>query len=262
VYRTIRYDRTEHVGLLALARPDTRNAVNPVMRDELSDLGEMLARDETLRCLVVRGDGSSFCAGLDLREGLRDLFADVAASGGEQDERGEGLIEKGLAMACAFEWLPRLGCPSVAAVHGHAYGAGCQLALACDFRIFAEGTRTGLVEPRYGLLPDMGATFRLPRIVGEPTARRMILLGDVIDAAEAVGIGLADMVVPEADLPRAAQEFAARLAAQPLAAVRGARRALDAARLLPDDHALRMAVEQQVACLRSTEFRGALRGLR
>jgi ABC-2 type transport system ATP-binding protein len=96
-------------------------------------------------------------------------------------------LDAGRAAAGTFGWIPALGCPSVAAVRGHAYGAGLQLALACDFRIFAEGTKVGLLETRYGLLPDMGATVRLPRIVGESRARELILLGDIIDA-DAKGI--------------------------------------------------------------------------
>ena len=88
-------------------------------------------------------------------------------------------------------------------MRGHAYGAGLQLALACDFRIFAEGTKVGLLETRYGIMPDMGATVRLPRIVGESRARELILLGDIIDADEALRIGLANRVVAAADLDAA-----------------------------------------------------------
>ena len=109
------------------------------------------------------------------------------------DERSRAA---GRAAAGTFSWIPNLGCASVAAVRGHAYGAGLQLALACDFRIFAEGTKVGLTETRYGILPDMGATVRLPRIIGEARARELILLGDIIDAAQALRIGLANRVVP------------------------------------------------------------------
>ncbi len=257
MYRTIGYEQKDRIGTVTLRRPEKHNAVNPLMRDELVDLGAALEGDSSLGCLVIRGEAHSFSAGLDLREGFDHLLA-----GQGQVDSDQTVMEKGLALASAFEWVPRLDCPSVAAVHRHAYGAGCQLALACDFRIFAEGARVGLIEPRYGLLPDMGATFRLPRIVGEPAARRMILLGEVIGASEAAAIGLADLVVPDAELGRAAEDFARRLAAQPPTAVRGARRALASCRLLPDDQALRVAVEQQALCLNSAEFRSALEELR
>ena len=157
--------------------------------------------------------------------------------------------------AGTFSWIPDLGCASVAAVRGHAYGAGLQLALACDFRIFAEGTKVGLLETRYGLLPDMGATVRLPRIVGENRARELILLGDIIDAAEALRIGLANRVVADRDLDTAAAELARRLADQPPIAVRGARRAIDAAWHRTPEESHRVAVEEQIRCLQSEDFR-------
>src|SRR6204780_4524792 len=138
-------------------------------------------------------------------------------------------MAEGTAAAGTFSWIPALGCASVAAVRGHAYGAGLQLALACDFRIFAEGARVGLLETRYGIMPDMGATVQLPRIIGESRARELILLGDIIDADQALRIGLANEEGAAADIDAAAPELAARLAAQPPLAVRGARRALDAA---------------------------------
>lgn len=249
-YQLIRYERRGHVGTLTLARPDKRNAVNPAMRAELGQLGAQLLADETLRCLVVTGDGPTFCAGIDLVEDMAGTLAALAERPVDDET-----VELGLQVAGTFEWIPRLGCPSIAAVRGHAYGAGLQLALACDFRIFAGDARVGLTETRYGLLPDMGATFRLPRIVGEGRARELILLGEVIGADEALRIGLANRVVGGGELASAAFEFAERLAAQPPLAVRGARRAIDAGRGLDDAASLRAAVEEQARCLVSEEFK-------
>ena len=212
-YQTIRYQRDGDIGTLTLARPAKLNAQNPLMWEELARLGTGLLPDQTLRCLVVTGEGRAFSAGIDLVEGIAGIVAALAA---DEDTRAAGQAAAG-----AFGWIPALGCPSIAAVRGHAYGGGLQLALACDFRIFAEGTRVGLTETRYGIMPDMGATVWLPRIVGESRALELILLGDVIDAAEALRIGLANRVVAGADLGAAAAEFAARLAAQPPVAVRG-----------------------------------------
>lgn len=161
-YQTIRYERSGHIGTLTLARPDKRNAQNPLMWQELARLGTQLLPDETLRCLVVAGEGPSFSAGIDLVEGLAGMVPKLT-----ERPPDEHTLEVGLAAAGTFSWIPRLGCPSVAAVNGHAIGAGLQLALACDFRVFAQGARVGLTETRYGILPDMGATVRLPRIVGE-----------------------------------------------------------------------------------------------
>jgi len=248
-YQTIRYQRQGDIGTLTLARPGKRNAQNPLMWQELARLGTELLPDQTLRCLVVTGEGPAFSAGIDLVEGLGGILADLA-----QQPLDSRSLRAGQAAAGTFAWIPDLGCASVAAVRGHAYGAGLQLALACDFRIFAEGTRVGLLETRYGLLPDMGATVRLPRIVGESRARELILLGDIIDAAEALRIGLANRVVAGDDLETAAAELAARLAAQPPLAVRGARRAIDAAWHLGPEESFRLALEEQVRCLLSDDF--------
>jgi enoyl-CoA hydratase/carnithine racemase len=205
---------------------------------------------------VLTGEGSTFSAGIDLVEGMAGLIAGMAERTDEEEVRAAGRAAAG-----TFSWIPELGCASVAAVRGHAYGAGLQLALACDFRVFAEGTEVGPTETRYGLLPDMGATVRLPRIVGESRARELILLGHVIDAAEALRIGLANRVVADGDLYAAAAELAGRLAAQPPIAVRGARRAIDAAWHHGPEESLRVALDQQLRCLESEDFKEALRAM-
>jgi enoyl-CoA hydratase/carnithine racemase len=251
-FQTIRYQREGDIGTLTLARPGKRNAQNPLMWEELRRLGATLLPDEMLRCLVVTGEGPAFSAGIDLVEGLAGILATMAAGTDDED-----VLAAGLEAAGTFNWIPDLGCASVAAVRGHAYGAGLQLALACDFRIFAEGTKAGLLETRYGLMPDMGATVRLPRIVGESRARELILLGDIIDAGEALRIGLANRVVPDAGLDTAAAHLAGRLAAQPPIAVRGARRAIDAAWHLGPQESFRIALEQQIRCLESEDFKEA-----
>jgi enoyl-CoA hydratase/carnithine racemase len=246
--KTIRYERHGDIGTVTLARPEKRNAQNPLMLAELSQLGAELLDDQTLRCLVVTGEGPTFSAGLDVVEGMAGMIADLAERTGDEDAPAAGRAAAG-----TFNWIPELGCASVAAVRGHALGAGLQLALACDFRIFAKEAQVGLVETRYGLMPDMGATFRLPRIVGESRARELILLGDLIDADEALRIGLANRVVD--DLDAAAAELAGRLAAQPPIAVRGARRAIDAAWYRDPEESFTVALEAQTRCLASDDFK-------
>src|SRR5215211_6525160 len=116
-YRTIRYERHGDIGSLTLARPEKRNALNPRMLEELAQLGAELRTDETLRCLVVAGEGPSFSAGLDLVEGMAGMIADLAERTGDEDARAAGLAAAG-----TFNWIPELGCASVAAVRGHALG--------------------------------------------------------------------------------------------------------------------------------------------
>jgi enoyl-CoA hydratase len=255
-YQTIRFGRHGHVGTLTLARPGKRNAQNPLMWRELAHLGAELLGAADLRCLVVTGEGPSFSAGIDLVEGLAGAVASWADAPDDPQTR-----RAGEAAVNTFSWIPRLDCASVAAVNGHAYGAGLQLALSCDFRIFGESAQAGLLETRYGLLPDMGATVRLPRIVGEGRATELILLGEIIDAAEAFRIGLANRVVPDADLLAAAAEMAGRLATQPPLAIRGARRAIQAAWHQGPEESLRVAMEEQRRCITSEDFREAGRAL-
>jgi enoyl-CoA hydratase len=253
-YKTIRFERDDNVATLTLTRPEKRNAQNPQMWEELGDLGTRVGSDRTLRCLVVAGEGPSFSAGLDLVEGLGGIIADFAARPAQ-----ELTLESAMSVAGTFAWIPKLHCPSIAAVQGHAYGAGLQLALACDFRIFGQSAEVGLVETRFGIMPDMGATVRLPRIIGEARAREMIMLGEVIDADEALRIGLANRVVGDLHLQEAASDMASRLANQPPLAIQGARRAIEAAWHLDPDKSFEIAVRGQIRCLESDDFREARR---
>jgi enoyl-CoA hydratase/carnithine racemase len=253
---TIRYARDGHVGTLTLARPAKRNAQNPRMWEEIRTIGEHLATDDGLRCLVVDAEGPTFCAGIDLVEGMANLLG--AWSDRPLDEE---LLALGLQAAGTFGWIPRLRCPSIAAVQGHAVGAGLQLALACDFRLLAESARVGLAEMRFGLIPDMGANWRLPRIVGEARARELILLAKVIDATEAERIGLANRVVPDVELAAAARELAQEIASRPPKAMTCARRALEAAWFADQETSLRRDVEEQARCVASEDFKAAARAL-
>ncbi|HEX5939414.1 MAG TPA: enoyl-CoA hydratase-related protein, partial [Dehalococcoidia bacterium] len=145
---------------------------------------------------------------------------------------------------------------SIAAVRGYALGAGFQLALACDLRIFAEGTKVGLLEFKYGLLPDMGATEWLTRLVGPAVAKELIFTAAQIDSEEAKRLGIANRVVAEDRLEQEALDLAQTIAAQAPLAVRGTRKAVDAA-YEPDGRAVELALLGQMDCLRSEDFREA-----
>ncbi|MFM8303313.1 MAG: enoyl-CoA hydratase/isomerase family protein [Actinomycetota bacterium] len=148
---------------------------------------------------------------------------------------------------------------TIAAIRGYALGAGLQLALACDIRILARGARVGLLEHKYGILPDLGGTQRLPRIVGSGKAIELITTAMQIDAEEALRIGLVERLVGEEELDAVAAELAATIAAQPPLAVRGAKRAVHAAldgRSVRDG--LVVEAEAQSACMASTDFGEAI----
>lgn len=255
-FTTIRFDLVDHVGTLMLDRPRKHNAQSPQMWAELRQLGTHLLSGTTMRCLVITGAGPSFSAGIDLVEGLAGLISDIADHPDDQQA-----LERGVEAAGTFAWIRQLACPSIAAVHGHAYGAGLQLAIACDLRVFATNATVGLTETRYGILPDMGATVRLPQIVGDSRARELILLGRILTADDAFRIGLADRVVGDAELVTRARELAEQLAAQPPLAVQGARRAIDAAWTTTPDEAFVVAIEEQLRCLTSDDFRAARRAM-
>jgi enoyl-CoA hydratase/carnithine racemase len=139
-------------------------------------------------------------------------------------------------------------------MRGYALGGGLQLALACDLRIAARGTKLGLLEHKYGILPDLGGTYWLPAIVGPAKAKELIFTAETIDAEEALRIGLLNRLVDDADLDSAATSMAERIAAQPPIAVRGTKRAIDKAAQQSLGEGLREAAVGQAACIRSADF--------
>ncbi|MEX2238687.1 MAG: enoyl-CoA hydratase/isomerase family protein [Dehalococcoidia bacterium] len=247
----IKFERRGQVGWVTLTRPDKLNAQNRQMWDEMRELGREIGEDGDLRCLVVIGEGRAFSAGLDqsliVGGGIADGVPDQPSQNGAPMVRPEQL---------PFYWIHKAPYPSIAAVRGYALGAGFQLALACDLRIFAEGTKVGLLEFRYGLLPDMGATEWLTRLVGPAVAKELIFTAAQIDATEAQRLGIANRVVPEGELEGAAESLAEQIAAAPPLAVRGSKRAVNAA-FEPDGRSVQLALEGQMDCLRSEDFREA-----
>jgi enoyl-CoA hydratase/carnithine racemase len=256
-YATIRFDRDGPVGWLRLSRPDRLNAFTPEMWRELRELGEELRDDLELRALVVIGEGRAFSSGIDT-----SVFAGDAADSLETDARArhhdDPAVDAIMQTQDAYTWLEEAPYATIAAVRGYALGAGLQLALACDVRVFAQGTKAGLLEFKYGILPDLGGTQRLPRLVGPGKAKEMVFTAAQIDADEAFRIGLAERLVPEAELETAVTELAAVIAAQPPLALEGAKRAIDAAGTLPTRDGLRIEAERQAVCLRSDDMKEAI----
>jgi enoyl-CoA hydratase/carnithine racemase len=247
----IRFERRDSVGWLTLNRPEKLNAQNREMWSELRQLGSELENDSELRCLVVIGEGRAFSAGLD-----QSLLVGGGIAQGVPAPSDNGAAPMVKPEQLPFYWIHTAPFPSIAAVRGYALGAGFQLALACDLRIFAEGTKVGLLEFKYGLLPDMGASEWLTRLVGPAVAKELTFTAAQIDAGEAMRLGVANRVVPDAKLESAADELAQTLAAQPPLAVRGAKKAIEAA-YEPDGRAVELALLAQIDCLRSEDFREA-----
>ncbi|OFW66327.1 MAG: hypothetical protein A2Z12_09785 [Actinobacteria bacterium RBG_16_68_21] len=206
-----RFEINDAVGVITLDHPP----VNALSGELIADLVEVIERaaDPVVRAVVVTGS-PRFSAGADITQFQSAMRA---GHGGERVgiELGKALLR--------LEALPK---PVVAAVRGYALGGGLELAMACDLRLLADDAKVGQPEIRLGVIPGAGGTQRLPRLVGMGRARDLIYTGRVIGAAEALAWGLADRVVPEADLADAAMALAGELAAGATAAIAIAKRVI------------------------------------
>jgi enoyl-CoA hydratase/carnithine racemase len=192
------------VATVTLDRPDARNAQTPAMWLALSELGRNLSGD--IRIVVVRGDGPSFSAGLD-RTVMGSELAGIASLTPAEAENRIAEYQSG------FTWLHRPDLISIAAVQGHAIGAGFQLALACDLRVAADDVSFSMAEVTLGLVPDLAGTKRLAELVGYARALELCATGRRVGAAEAERIGLVNLVVPGADLEAATSDLTGALLA-------------------------------------------------
>src|SRR5438093_4453361 len=203
-FQTLRYEIEGGVAAITLNRPDKRNAVNDVRFRELGDAAELAAADGDARAVLVRGEGKAFCAGIDLGMFSHEAFQDTG--------NFAGFVRMAQRPYRALQTMPK---PTIAAVQGHAVGAGFQLALACDLRICAEDVTFGMFEVRYGIIPDLGGNRPLALLVGPARAKELVWTGRMVDAAEAERIGLANRVVSADALAKEAEELAGQLAAAP-----------------------------------------------
>ncbi|HEX9515268.1 MAG TPA: enoyl-CoA hydratase/isomerase family protein [Streptosporangiaceae bacterium] len=212
------------VATVTLGRPERRNAMTPAMWHGLADIGASLPPQ--VRIVVVRGDGPSFCAGIDL-----NLLAGTGAGADEPiaSPNDHDFDQKVAGYQAGYLWLRDPSIVSIAAVQGHAIGAGFQLALACDLRILTEDARLCMKEPALGLVPDLTGTKPLVDIVGLPRAIELCLTARTVMAAEALLLRLAELVVPAAELDAAVADLVAALLATDAAAGRATKALLQQA---------------------------------
>ena len=213
------------VATLTLDRPEALNALTVPVKVALREALESIAEDRLIRAVILTGAGRAFCAGQDLAERERP---DAAPLEVEVRERYNPIIRA----------LRSMGQPVIAAVNGVAAGAGASLALACDLRIAAESARFMLAFGRIGLVPDSGASWFLPRLVGSAKAAELALLNDPVDAAEALRLGLVSKVVPSEQLLPDALAMAGRLADGAPLAIALTKQALDRSLSIDLDEAL------------------------
>lgn len=204
---------TEGVATVTVDRPDKLNALNAATIAELDACFGGLAADGDARVIVLTGAGpKAFVAGADIGE-LADL---TAAQAEALAARGQALMDR----------IENLGKPVIAAVNGFALGGGCELAMACTFRYAGASARLGLPETGLGLIPGYGGTQRLPRLVGRGRAMEMVLLGNMIEAVDAMAIGLVNKVFPDEELMDATMDVAKALAGKSSLTLRAALQAV------------------------------------
>ena len=203
-YETILFEKRACVAHLTLNRPKRANTITDRLGAEINHALDEIAADKEIHTIILTGAGKHFCAGADLRE---------PTSGGR------------VSVVSFISHLEDVRVPVICAINGSAMGGGCEIALACDIRIAAEGIELGLPEIGFGALPAGGGTQRLPRLVGLAKAKELILTGLPIEADEALRIGLVNHVVPAEELMPRCEEMAAVFAQR-------ARFALSAAKYL------------------------------
>lgn len=243
-YTNITVETRENLGIITLNRPQALNAVNAEMLKELALAAEAFDNNDAVRVLIVKGDGKTFAAGIDIKEVLS-----------RADSKFLGIDE----MQNCFRRFAAVKKPIIAAVSGYALGIGCELALACDIILAADNARFGQPELSLGTIPAFGATQRLTRALGKAKAMEMILSVRALTAEEAFVSGLISRIVPLPDLFEDAAKTAARIATQPLGALKAAKEAVLAAQNTPLEEGIAFERKAAQCCLAADEFRESLR---
>ena len=239
-YRNLLLEKRGHVASVRLRRAEQGHTLDSATVAELAAAVEAINDDEDAYVIVLGSEGGTFCRGWDASE--------------LEGQAPAGMTRRERILSGSFSFLNRVGRPVVAAIRGEALSAGLELALACDVRIAGEGARFGLPETALGLLPSGGGTQRLPRIVGRAKALQMVLLGEVIEATEALRCGLVSRVVADDAVDAEAMALAERIAARGPLAVRYAKEAILRGLEMPLDQALRFETDLTVI-LQTTEDR-------
>jgi enoyl-CoA hydratase/carnithine racemase len=235
------------VAAITLDRPDRLNALTFDVYRELADTFAALERPD-VRSVLLTGKGRGFCSGGDVEDIIAQLFSRDA----------EGLLAFTRATGRLIHNIAALRRPVIAAVNGVAVGAGAVIAAACDLRIAAESARFGFIFPKVGLSgADMGASFLLPRIVGRGRAAELLYFGDLVDAKTALGMGLVNRVVPDADCVKEARAWAERLAMGPAFAHSVTKQMLESEHGMSLAAAIEAEAQAQAICMAHPDFREA-----
>ncbi len=241
-YETLQVEKRDRMVFITVNRPDKLNALNARTKDELQGAFEAVRGDVEVDVVILTGSGQkAFVAGTDIKE----LTSLDEKSGKEFSSGGQAV----------FNLIEQLGKPVIAAVNGYALGGGTELALACHIRIASDNAKFGQPEVSLGIIPGYGGTQRLGRLIGKGKAMEMILTGDMVDAQEALRIGLVNAVVPQADLLKTAEAMAQKIITKGQIAVRLALRAVSALDESPLSEGQTLEAELFGRCCSSEDFK-------
>lgn len=252
------FDVEDGVGILTLNRPDKRNALTTAMYHGIRDVLHDAKKRDDVKVVIITGNGHAFCAGSDAESRLWPRFKEDYCVPLE-DTRSE-LLES--VMLYVAPSLYDLGKPSIAAINGVATGAGLSIALLCDIRIASENAKFGAAWVNIGLVPDVGATYTLPRVIGTDRALKLFLTGGTLDIKEAERLNLVTEVVPHDDLMRVTKELATRIAKGPSVAIELTKQAVY--RGISNDLVSQLHFESyaQGICFGSHDFKEGVRAFR
>lgn len=237
--------KQDGVATLTLNRPDKLNAINKDLAVALNEALGRLTTDKSIYVVVITGAGRAFCAGGDLG---------LIGEGRKHNDTTElePLLRAGMHAVLKMRSMAQ---PVIASVHGAAAGAGMNIALGADIRIASEDACFGQNFIKVGLFPDLGGTYFLPQLVGPAKAAELFYTGDMIDAKEALRLGIVNRVVPNDQLEAETKKFAQKIAESPSVSIRAMKNALYGSRKIELEKALDEEVEQQLKCFKSPECR-------
>ena len=251
-YREISFEQRGSIAILTLNRPEVRNTITePAMIEEILDALLRVQADEALSVMILTGAGSAFSAGGN----VKDMYNQEGMFAGDPDQIRNNYRRGIQQIPLAFQ---RLDVPTIAAVNGPAIGAGCDLTCMCDIRLASDKARFGETFASVGLIPGDGGAYFLPRVIGYAKALELAFTCRVIDAAEALRIGLVSEVVPHERLLERSLEMAAEIARQPARILRLAKRLFSLAQGKSLEETLEISAAFQALCHHSPEHMQAL----
>jgi enoyl-CoA hydratase len=241
-FKNLLLEKDEQIALVTLNRPDKLNALNYETLSELKSIFHSLKEDSNIKAIIITGSGEkAFVAGADIAE-LNKLNILSAA---EFAEFGQSV----------FNLIERMDKPVIAAVNGFALGGGCELALSCHFRFASENARFGQPEVNLGIIPGYGGTQRFTRLIGSGLAMEYILTGDMINAQEALRIGLVNRVFPQQELVEKAKETARKISSKAMTAVKFAVKAVKSVEELSLQEGLKYEASLFALCCGTEDFK-------